>query len=62
MIIILITSGYLLDYVINDLFSFFLVVVLIGIQQPINAYFRPEPPTPPSPKRIRWALFHKYCG
>lgn len=41
---------------------FGVVAFLIGFQQPLNAYFRPEPPHEKTPKRVFWERWHKYGG
>lgn len=41
---------------------FGILAFLFAFQQPINAFFRPEPPHVKSPSRRRWEACHKYSG
>eukprot|EP00041_Stephanoeca_diplocostata_P024637 m.630443 g.630443 ORF g.630443 m.630443 type:complete len:556 (-) comp22566_c0_seq2:454-2121(-) len=37
-------------------------IMILGIGQPINAYFRPHPPSNRTKRRIYWEYYHKYAG
>jgi hypothetical protein len=65
-------GGFVAAFFVNEVGKFsapvhpFLgaLVMLLGLSQPINAYFRPhkEEDKPVPKKRVRWEYLHKYTG